>query len=122
MVAVYAQHRLAEAAMVKWQDLAKETFFSTSHGSGPEVRATAQDLLPRRHTPRVRGGPCQSGRDVSLVGAGFGLPCWCSLPPADLIMASCSGPSATRPARSLSRLRRIGTPSPATRFCVGSSR
>ncbi len=59
--------------MVKRRDLAKETFIVTSHGSGREVRATAQDLLPRGHTPGFAADDvCQEGMSALLA---LGLAC-----------------------------------------------
>lgn len=52
MVALPERHPLAGAGSVLWQDLAGETFIVASRGSGPEVRATVQSLLPDGHTAR----------------------------------------------------------------------
>jgi hypothetical protein len=52
MVALPERHPFAGAGLVLWQDLAGETFIVASRGSGPEVRATVQALLPHGHTAR----------------------------------------------------------------------
>lgn len=73
MVALPAQHPLAEAPLVQWQDLANDIFIVTSRGSGPEVRATVQDLLPRGRSPRFATHDVSREGMFNLVGAGFGV-------------------------------------------------
>lgn len=73
MVALPAQHPLAEAPLVQWQDLAGETFIVASRGSGPEVRATVQSLLPDGHTARFATHDVGREGMFTLVGAGFGV-------------------------------------------------
>ncbi|WP_198370812.1 LysR family transcriptional regulator [Roseomonas rosulenta] len=73
MVALPAQHPLAEAPLVQWQDLANDTFIVTSRGSGPEVRATVRDLLPRGRSPRFATHDVSREGMFNLVGAGFGV-------------------------------------------------
>jgi DNA-binding transcriptional LysR family regulator len=73
MVALPEQHRLAGAGLVLWQDLAGETFIVASRGSGPEVRATVQSLLPDGHTARFAAHDVGREGMFNLVGAGFGV-------------------------------------------------
>jgi DNA-binding transcriptional LysR family regulator len=59
--------------LVLWQDLAGETFIVASRGSGPEVRATVQSLLPDGHTARFAAHDVGREGMFNLVGAGFGV-------------------------------------------------
>jgi DNA-binding transcriptional LysR family regulator len=73
MVALPERHPLAGAGMVLWQDLAGETFIVAARGSGPEVRATVEDLLPRGHTARFAAHDVGREAMFNLVGAGLGV-------------------------------------------------
>ncbi|MDX2148178.1 MAG: LysR substrate-binding domain-containing protein [Planctomycetota bacterium] len=73
MVALPERHPLAGAGLVLWQDLAGETFIVASRGSGPEVRATVQSLLPDGHTARFAAHDVGREGMFNLVGAGFGV-------------------------------------------------
>jgi DNA-binding transcriptional LysR family regulator len=73
MVALPERHPLAGAGSVLWQDLAGETFIVASRGSGPEVRATVQSLLPDGHTARFAAHDVGREGMFNLVGAGFGV-------------------------------------------------
>jgi DNA-binding transcriptional LysR family regulator len=73
MVALPDRHPLAGAGLVLWQDLAGETFIVASRGSGPEVRATVQDLLPRGHTARFAAHDVSREGMFNLVGTGLGV-------------------------------------------------
>jgi len=73
MVALPERHPLAGAGMVLWQDLAGETFIVAARGSGPEVRATVEDLPPRGHTARFAAHDVGREAMFNLVGAGLGV-------------------------------------------------
>lgn len=73
MVALSERHRLADAALVQWQDLLGETFIVTTLGSGPEARAKVEALLPAGDDARF--APHDVGREAmfNLVGTGLGV-------------------------------------------------
>jgi DNA-binding transcriptional LysR family regulator len=73
MVALPERHALAGAELVLWQDLAGETFIVASRGSGPEVRATILDLLPREHAARFASHDVSREGMFNLVGTGLGV-------------------------------------------------
>jgi len=73
MVALPDRHPLAGAGLVLWQDLAGATFIVASRGSGPEVRATVHDLLPRGHTARFAAHDVSREGMFNLVGTGLGV-------------------------------------------------
>ena len=73
MVALPESHPLADARLVLWQDLADETFIVASRGSGPEVRATVQDLLPRGQPARFAPHDVSREGMFNLVGTGLGV-------------------------------------------------
>lgn len=73
MVALPERHPLAGAGLVLWQDLAGETFIVASRGSGPEVRATVQSLLPEGHTARFAAHDVGREGMFNLVGTGLGV-------------------------------------------------
>lgn len=72
MVALPERDPLAGAGLVLWQDLAGKTFIVASRGSGREVRATVQSLLPDGHTARFAAHDVGREGMFTLVGAGFG--------------------------------------------------
>lgn len=73
MVALPERHPHAGAGMVLWQDLSAETFIVASRGSGPEVRATVQSLLPHGHTARFAAHDVSREGMFNLVGTGLGV-------------------------------------------------
>jgi DNA-binding transcriptional LysR family regulator len=73
MVALPERDPLANARLVLWQDLSDVTFIVASRGSGPEVRATVQDLLPRGHTARFAAHDVSREGMFNLVGTGLGV-------------------------------------------------
>ncbi|WP_242531131.1 LysR family substrate-binding domain-containing protein [Roseococcus thiosulfatophilus] len=73
MVALPEPHPLADARLVLWQDLAGETFIVASRGSGPEVRATVQNLLPRGQPARFAPHDVSREGMFNLVGTGLGV-------------------------------------------------
>jgi DNA-binding transcriptional LysR family regulator len=73
MVALPEQHPLADARLVLWEELTDETFIVASRGSGPEVRAIVQNLLPRGQPARFAPHDVSREGMFNLVGAGLGV-------------------------------------------------
>jgi DNA-binding transcriptional LysR family regulator len=73
MVALPERHPLAGDGLVLWQELAGETFIVASRGSGPEVRATVQSLVPHGHTARFAAHDVGREGMFNLVGTGLGV-------------------------------------------------
>jgi DNA-binding transcriptional LysR family regulator len=69
LVAIPEEHRLTDRQIVLWSELATETFITTVAGSGPEVRAMIQRLLPSGHTARFTDSEVGREAMFNLVGA-----------------------------------------------------
>jgi DNA-binding transcriptional LysR family regulator len=73
MVALPEPHRFAHADLVRWQDLAGETFIITCRGSGPEARAKVEALLPDQSSARFAVHDVGREAMFNLVGTGLGV-------------------------------------------------
>lgn len=73
MIALPVTHRLVEAPLLGWWDLAGETFIVTPRGSGPETRAKVEALLPREHSASFAVHDVGREAMFNLVGAGLGI-------------------------------------------------
>jgi DNA-binding transcriptional LysR family regulator len=73
LVALPEGHALADRDIVPWSDLSQETFITTAAGSGPEVRAMIQRLLPAGHAARFTDNEVGREAMFNLVGAKLGV-------------------------------------------------
>lgn len=73
MLALPAGHRLASATMVSWHDLPGAAFVTTRRGSGPEVQARVQALLPCEQAMQFHVHDVSRDGLFNLVGTGFGI-------------------------------------------------
>jgi DNA-binding transcriptional LysR family regulator len=73
MIALQEHHALADRHMVRWEELATETFIVTSRGSGPEARMKVESLLPAGHTARFAAHDVSREGMFNLVGTGLGI-------------------------------------------------
>ncbi|BDG74435.1 LysR family transcriptional regulator [Roseomonas fluvialis] len=73
LVALPDGHRLADRELVVWSELVTETFITTASGSGPEVRAMIQGLLPIGHAARFTTHEVGREAMFNLVGAKLGV-------------------------------------------------
>jgi DNA-binding transcriptional LysR family regulator len=73
LIALPDDHRLAHARSVKWTELAHETFLIMRHGSGVEVQALIQNLLPAGHRARFAVQDVSREVMVNLVGTTKGV-------------------------------------------------
>jgi DNA-binding transcriptional LysR family regulator len=73
LIAMPEGHALADRDIVPWPDLSAEMFITTAAGSGPEVRAMIQKLLPAGHSACFAAHVVGREAMLNLVGARFGL-------------------------------------------------
>jgi DNA-binding transcriptional LysR family regulator len=73
MVAMVEDHPLADSTLVRWIELASETFLTTIAGAGPEARQKVEALLPSGHTARFTEHNVAQDTVLNLVGMGLGV-------------------------------------------------
>ena len=73
LMALPEAHPQASAEMIRWQDLANDTFLVTRLGLGPESRRLIQSCLPPGHGARFREHDISREGLFNLIGAGLGI-------------------------------------------------
>ena len=64
---------MARQELIRWRDLAAETFVIRRRGSGPEARVKVEALLPIAHSARFLEQDISREGMFNLVGAGLGI-------------------------------------------------